>query len=145
MTAGENLPGWKDKVLFTPGPLTTLQIIEEEGLVEQAAELGEMALTRLEDMKGRHPLIGDVRGRGCLLGIELVSDRETRAPACEAAEAVLYKALGRGLGFKTTMCNVLALAPPLITTTEQMHHALDIVEACIAEVERDFSSSRSGG
>ena len=57
----------------------------------------------------RHPLIGDVRGLGLLLGIELVKDRQTRERASDAAESVMYAALSRGLSFKTTMGNILTL------------------------------------
>ena len=121
----------------TRAALTTIQIIEEEGLVENAATVGGAGLKRLHDMKEAHPLIGDVRGRGCLLGAELVLDRDTREPAVDAADAVLYKALDRGLNFKTTMGNILTLTPPLIITEEQMSRAMDIIEECIAEVERD--------
>ena len=64
-------------------------------------------------MKRRHALIGDVRGRGLLLGLELVTDRGAKTPAADAAERVLYRALSRGLSFKTTMGNVLTLTPPL--------------------------------
>ncbi len=77
--------------------LTTIEIIEDEGLVQRAATLGERALARLEDMKARHPLIGDVRGRGLALGVELVQDRETKAPAHDAAEAIFYRALEAGI------------------------------------------------
>lgn len=61
--------------------LTTMAIIENEGLVQNAAAVGKLALERLEEMKESYPLIGDVRGRGCLLGIELVLDRESEEPA----------------------------------------------------------------
>jgi 4-aminobutyrate aminotransferase len=121
----------------TRAALTTIQIIEDEGLVENAAQVGAAALARLEEMKLRHPLIGDVRGRGLVLGIELVRDRETKQPADEAAEAVLYRALSRQLSFKTTMGNVLTLTPPLTITSAEMECALGIIEACIGEVERD--------
>jgi 4-aminobutyrate aminotransferase len=90
-------------------------------------------LTRLQDMKQRHRLIGDVRGRGLLLGIELVEDRGSKAPAHAAAERVLYRALSAGLSFKTTMGNMLTLTPPLITTFQQMDQALDILDRCLAE------------
>ncbi len=113
--------------------LATLEVIEREGLVENAARVGDHALARMEEMKRRHPLIGDVRGRGFLLGMELVSDRDAKTPAGDAAERVLYRALSRGLSFKTTMGNVLTLTPPLVTTREQMDDALDIVEQCLAE------------
>jgi 4-aminobutyrate aminotransferase len=117
--------------------LTTLRIIEEEGLVENAARVGAIGLDRLREMMARHPLIGDVRGRGCLMGAELVLDRDSREPASEAADAVLYKALSQGLSFKTTMGNVLTFTPPLIVTASQMHQAMDIIEVCLAEVEKD--------
>ena len=112
--------------------LATIEIIEDEGLVANAAKVGAFALARMNEMKSRHPLIGDVRGVGCLLGIELVVDRETRAPANDAAEAVLYAALDKGLSFKTTFGNVMTLTPPLTVTEGDMARALDIIEDCIA-------------
>jgi len=112
--------------------LATLQVIEREGLVDNAARVGAHALARLQAMKRRHPLIGDVRGRGLLLGIELVSDRDTKTPASDAAEQVLYHALSRGLSFKTTMGHVLTLTPPLVTTPAQMDAALDILDEAVA-------------
>ena len=116
--------------------LTTLAIIEEEGLVEHAARLGELALGRLGKMKQSHPAIGDVRGRGCFLGIELVQDRDSREPDGDLAEAVLYRCLDAGLSFKTTMGNVLTLTPPLVTTAPEMTRALDIVDSAIQDATR---------
>ncbi len=112
--------------------LATLEVIEREGLVENAARVGAHALARLQAMKQRHAVIGDVRGRGLLLGIELVVERATKTPATDLAEQVLYRALSRGLSFKTTMGNVLTLTPPLITTVAQMDTALDILDECLA-------------
>ena len=113
--------------------LATLEVIEREGLVENAARVGAHALERLNDMKRRHATIGDVRGRGLLIGIDLVTDRVAKTPATDLAEQVLYHALSRGLSFKTTMGNVLTLTPPLITTVAQMDAALDILDECLAE------------
>lgn len=113
--------------------LETLAIIADEDLVGNAARVGALALERLEAMKARLPAIGDVRGRGCLIGIELVRDRATREPDADLAEAVLYRALDAGLSFKTTMGNVLTLTPPLVVTEAQMGDALDILEAAIAD------------
>ncbi len=113
--------------------LATLRVIEREGLVDHAARLGAHALDRLHDMKRRHHLVGDVRGRGLLLGLDLVLDREAKTPAGAAAERVLYRALARGLSFKTTMGHVLTLTPPLVTTLAEMDQALDILDACLAE------------
>ena len=80
------------------------------------------------------PNIGDVRGRGLLLGIDLVRQRETREPASDLADRVLYACLARGLSFKTTMGNVLTLTPPLTTSLAQMDAALDIIESAVMEI-----------
>jgi 4-aminobutyrate aminotransferase len=111
--------------------LTMIGIVEDEGLVEQAARVGALAMGRMREMMARLPAIGDVRGRGLVLGIELVKGRATKEPDDDLAEAVLYRALDRGLSFKTTMGNVLTLTPPLVVTEDEMMRALDIVEEAI--------------
>ena len=75
-----------------------------------------------------------MRGQGLLIGVELVTDRTAKTPAVEAAEAVMYRALDRGLSFKTTFGNILTLTPPLTTTAEQMNDALDILDDCLATI-----------
>lgn len=114
--------------------LTTIEIIEDEKLVENARKVGQAALERMAKMRRKHDLIGDVRGRGLLLGLELVADRETKMPAKAEAEKIMYRALDRGLSFKTTMGNVLTLTPPLTITKDEMMRALDIIEDCLASV-----------
>jgi 4-aminobutyrate aminotransferase len=116
--------------------LATLQVIEQDDLVGNAARVGAHALERLHALKQRHALIGDVRGRGLLLGLELVTDRAAKSPAADQAEAVLYHAMSNGLSFKTTMGNVLTLTPPLITTVAQMDRAIDILDAALTAVAK---------
>ncbi|MGH6814203.1 MAG: (R)-1-hydroxy-2-aminoethylphosphonate ammonia-lyase [Hyphomicrobiaceae bacterium] len=113
--------------------LATIEIIEAEGLVENAARVGGAALERLDAMKLRLPSIGDVRGRGLLIGVELVRDRAGKEPDGDLAEAVMYAALDRGLSFKTTMGNVLTLTPPLTVSHAEMTQALDILEAALQD------------
>ena len=115
--------------------LTTIEIIEDEGLVENAARVGARALERLHAMQDKHPLIGNVPGLGLIIGIELVLDRDTKEPAAEIADRVMYRALEKGLSFKTTMGNVLTLTPPLITTGRDMDRALDILDEALGEEE----------
>jgi len=115
----------------TRAALTTIEIIEDEELIENAARVGASALVRLHEMKSKHTLIGDVRGLGFLMGIELVTSRVSKAPAKEAAEAVMYRALEKGLSFKTTFGNVLTLTPPLTVTEAEMNRALDILDECL--------------
>jgi len=111
--------------------LETIQIIEDENLVENAARVGARALARLRAWTSRFPAVGDVRGRGFLIGIEL---RDIEGQSAKlVAERTLYNALERGLSFKTTMGTVLTLTPPLITTQEDMDHALDILEEALEQ------------
>jgi 4-aminobutyrate aminotransferase len=116
--------------------LATIEYIEKHHLAEHASELGRHALARMTEMMERHPLIGDVRGIGLFMGIELVKDRETRERATDETEAVMYAALSKGLSFKLTMGNIITLTPALIITKDEMDKALDIIEECIAEVEK---------
>lgn len=116
--------------------LATIEYIEKHDLAGHASKLGRYALTRMTEMMERHPLIGDVRGLGLLLGIELVKDRATRERATDEAEAVMYSALTKGLSFKLTMGNILTLTPALTITKDEMDKALSIIEECLAEVEK---------
>jgi 4-aminobutyrate aminotransferase len=115
--------------------LTTIMIIEEEGLVDNAAEMGEYALANLRELQSSHPLIGDVRGRGCMLGVELVLNHNSKEPATDAADAVLYAALSRGLNFKISMGNVLTLSPPLVVSRAQIDQAVSILDESLSECE----------
>jgi len=117
--------------------LAAIGVIENESLLENARVQGEHALGRLRDMMARHPTVGEVRGLGLLMGIELVKDRATMERASDEAERVMYRALTKGLNFKLTMGNILTLTPALTITRQEMDRALDILEECLAEVEAD--------
>lgn len=123
----------KNPVLCAAG-LATIEAIEEEGLLERARERGRHALERLMQMRDRYKLIGDVRGLGLLLGIELVRDPVTKERATDEAEAVLYRCLSAGLSFKISMGSILTLAPPLVISAADLDRALDIIEEAIAQV-----------
>lgn len=84
-------------------------------------------------MREKFSAIGDVRLVGALLGIELIKDPATREKAVDEAEKILYFCLEQGLSFKISQGNVLTLAPPLIITEEELHHAMDIVEQAIGK------------
>lgn len=114
--------------------LATIEVIEAEGLLEQARTVGAFALKRMQDLMARHSIIGSVRGLGLLLGIELVKNRATREPAVDEAERVLYAALSRGLSFKVTLGNMLTLTPPLVITESELGRALEIIDKCLGEV-----------
>lgn len=113
--------------------LATLAVIEEEELVENAARMGEVALGGLRELQKAHPVIGDVRGRGCMWGIELVLDRQTKEPAYALANQVLYEAMSRGLSFKIMGGNVLTLTPPLIISESHVQRALAILDESLSK------------
>ena len=113
--------------------LATIDVIEKERLLENARDLGNHALGRMHEMKRKHTVIGDVRGLGLLMGMELVKDRSTGERATDLAEDVMYRALAKGLSFKVTMGNVLTLTPPLTITGDEMDQALDILDISLTE------------
>ena len=115
--------------------LATLQVIEEEKLPERARRLGNRALDRMRAMAERHRLIGEVRGLGLLMGMELLRDKKARSRGSDEAEKVMYGALRRGLNFKITMGNLLTLTPALTISQTELDQAFDILEGCISEVE----------
>lgn len=115
--------------------LATIDIIEQENLLEHVQKVSTHALQRMNEMKSRHRLIGDVRGIGFLLGIELVRNQTTLEKASTEAEKVMYLAMDAGLNFKLTMGNILTLTPALTLTQAEMDRALDILDQCISQVE----------
>ena len=116
--------------------LAVLDIFEREGLVERAQKLGAMAMDRMRAMQAAYPLIGDVRGQGAMVAMELVRDHAKRTPATAEAGAILAEARERGLLLiKAGLYdNVIRLLMPLVTTDEEMARALDIIEASLAAV-----------
>ncbi len=114
--------------------LAMLEFIEQQQLLEKSKALEAIFYARLNEMKHRFALIGDVRGIGCLWGIELVKDRSTKEKASIEAEQVMYECLQNGLSFKISQGNVLQLCPPLVITKQELATALDIIEAAIAKL-----------
>lgn len=90
--------------------------------------------TSMTILKEKYELIGDIRGRGLLWGVELVTNRETKEKAVEKAEQVMYKCLKNGLSFKVSAGNVLQLAPALTITRTELKNAIQILEHALDSV-----------
>ncbi len=118
--------------------LATIEFVEQNKLPENSARLGNYAVSKFNEMKRVHKLIGDVRGMGLLIGVELVRDRETKERATKEAEVVMYKAMEKGLSFKCSMGNVLTLTPALTISRKEMDDAISIIDECLSYVERDL-------
>jgi 4-aminobutyrate aminotransferase len=121
--------------LCSTAALAEIEYIEQNNLVENAAKVGSHALSRLNEMKEKHQLIGNIAGVGLHIGIDLVKDHETKERAVEEADSIMYKAMERGLAFKIIEGNIITLRPALTITIEEMDQALSIIEESIEEVE----------
>ena len=114
--------------------LASLDVIERDGLVERAARIGELARSRLRETADRHECIGDVRGRGAMVAIELVADRSTKEPAPKVASRVIEECYREGvIVLKAgTYDNVVRLLPPLTIDESLLQEGLDVVEKSVA-------------
>ncbi|HEV2471100.1 MAG TPA: aspartate aminotransferase family protein [Chthonomonadales bacterium] len=118
--------------------LATIEVIESDDLCGRSQSMGEYALDCCKKMQHRQPAIGDVRGIGLLLALELV--KSDGAPDPETADRVLYRCLRNGLSFKVSGGNVVTLCPPLTISEEDINRALSILEKSI-ELECDKASA----
>jgi 4-aminobutyrate aminotransferase len=116
--------------------LATLDILEREG-VANAATVGGQMLERLRTWPALHPIVGDVRGRGLMIGIEIVKDQQTRAVAGAWRDRIVELAFERGLLILGCGETSIRLAPPLIVNEHEATIALDILEECVVQVERE--------
>ncbi|MBW1844070.1 MAG: aminotransferase class III-fold pyridoxal phosphate-dependent enzyme [Deltaproteobacteria bacterium] len=114
--------------------LAVLDVIDEEGLLENAHEVGRHLERGLAELVNEHPIIGDVRGSGLFWGIDLVSDRESRHPLERAKAKQIVSAICREgvlMGLMGTHGNVLKLRPPLPFSRANADHALEVIDACL--------------
>jgi 2,2-dialkylglycine decarboxylase (pyruvate) len=118
--------------------LTVLDVIERDGLVARAGQLGKLLGERLFAMRDSIEVVGDVRGRGLLQGIELVSDKASKTPADALGKAVTKACLERGLHLNIVqlpgMGGIFRIAPPLTASEEELQKGMDILEASIKAV-----------
>jgi 4-aminobutyrate aminotransferase len=115
--------------------LTTLKLLKDR-LMANAADVGAYLMAALKALMDRHPLIGDVRGRGLMVGVELVRDRRTKERAIEERDAVVSGAFARGLLLLGAGKNAIRFSPPLVITREQVDIAVGIFGEALSDVER---------
>ena len=118
--------------------LATIKLLRGQ-LIRHAADVGAHLLAGLRDMSDRHPLIGDVRGKGLMIGVELVRDRATKERATDECEAVVEAAFRRGVLLLSAGLNTVRFSPPLVFTKLQADIALDVFDQALAQVEREGS------
>jgi len=121
--------------------LASIEVIEEEDLLENSTRVGNFIMKRLNEMKDKHPIIGDVKGKGMLLGIELVKDKATKEPFDQAGKLVYQKAFAKGLAW-IPAGHILRMSPPIIMDEHYANLGLDMIEEAIDEVERQFGYTK---
>jgi len=123
--------------IIVAAALAVLNVIQQEQLTENAAKLGDYILKRLHEIAETHEIIGDLRGKGLMIGMELVTERKTKTPATQARDQIILDAFKHGLLLLAAGPSSLRLAPPLILTHAQADSGLQIIEKVIDTVEKN--------
>ncbi len=118
--------------------LATINVIEEENLLDRVTRLGNEVMKRLRELQGRSKIVGDVRGKGFMIGVELVKDKTTKKPAKKEAHEVMIRTWKSGVAVITAGKSVIRIAPPLNIPEEYLDKALSILEEKIKEVESEL-------
>ncbi|HRP06335.1 MAG TPA: aminotransferase class III-fold pyridoxal phosphate-dependent enzyme, partial [Opitutaceae bacterium] len=120
--------------------LISTQVIESENLLEHSTHLGKVALKRMQRMKEQHRIVGDVRAKGCLMGIELVKDKSTKEPFDKAGTLVYQKAFRKGLAW-IPAGHILRMSPPIVMDEATLLKGLDLIDEAIGETARELGFS----
>jgi 4-aminobutyrate aminotransferase len=114
--------------------LATMRIIEKEKLKENATKQGEYAMKRLREWVDEYEIIGDVRGKGLMIGVEVIKDKKSRAQDGDMAHEIIHRAWKKGLVAIGAGENCFRIAPPLVITRDILDAGLDMLEATVKEV-----------
>jgi 4-aminobutyrate aminotransferase len=117
--------------------LAVINAIREENLLENATKQGAYIMKRLEELKDSCSIVGDVRGKGLMIGMEVVEDKKTRKPAPDKVNEIMMRSWKRGVNVITCGASTMRVAPPLVITRELVDAALDIIEDATREVEKE--------
>ena len=115
--------------------MASLDVIEQEGLLKNSDVVGNHMLKRMADWPAKHKIVGDVRGRGLMLGVEIVKDQKTKEYAPDLRDKIVEESFEKGLLFLGCGPSTVRLCPPLVVTREQADVAVDVLEASITKVE----------
>ncbi len=118
--------------------LATLDVIEKEGLLQNAKEVGEYMVKRMADWPRKHKIVGDVRGRGLMIGVEIVKDQKTREYGNAERDRIVELAFERGVLFLGCGPSTLRIAPSLVVTKDEADVAIDALEESISIVEKSM-------
>lgn len=136
-TGGSHASTFGGNPLSCVAALAVIDVIKEEGLLENATKQGTYILKRLEELKDESEIIGDVRGKGLMIGVEIVTDKEDKKPASDKSNEVIMRSWKRGVAAATCGVSTIRICPPLNITRELVDSALEILVDVIKEVEME--------
>jgi 4-aminobutyrate aminotransferase len=114
-----------------------IDVVKDEKLLDNANKQGAYIMKRLGDLKEQCEIVGDVRGKGLMIGMEIVEDKESRKPAPEKVTEIMVRSWKRGINVISCGISTIRIAPPLIITRDLVDSALDIIEDVTKEVEKE--------
>ncbi|HUW47179.1 MAG TPA: aminotransferase class III-fold pyridoxal phosphate-dependent enzyme, partial [Patescibacteria group bacterium] len=114
-----------------------IDVIKEEKLLENATKQGAYIMKRLNELKEESEIVGDVRGKGLMIGMEIVESKESKKPAPQKVHEIMMRSWKRGINVISCGASTIRIAPPLVITKELVDSALDIIEDTIRQVEKE--------
>jgi 4-aminobutyrate aminotransferase/(S)-3-amino-2-methylpropionate transaminase len=135
---GDHLSTFGGNPICCAAAIANLDIFDEEKLVEASAKKGEYLLKRFKELQMKHPLIGDVRGKGLMIGVELVKDRKTKTPGTDETIKLRESMRKRGIlvGTGGVKACVIRFQPPLIITMKELDNAVDVMDEELEKIEK---------
>jgi 4-aminobutyrate aminotransferase len=114
--------------------LATLDVIEHEGLLQHSAEVGNYIMKRMADWPNKYEIVGDIRGRGLMIGVDIVKDKKTREYGAAERDRIIQLAFEKGILFLGAGPSTIRIAPPLVVTKDEADVALEALEESISTV-----------
>ncbi len=135
--AGSHASTFGGNPLACVASLAVIDVIKEEKLLENATKQGNYIMKRLNDLKEECDIVGDVRGKGLMIGAEIVEDKKTKKPAGDKTKEIMMRCWKRGIAMITCGASTIRIAPPLIITRELVDAGMEIIEDITKEVEKE--------
>ena len=135
--AGSHASTFGGNPLACVASLAVIDVIKEEKLLENATKQGNYIMKRLNDLKEECDIVGDVRGKGLMIGAEIVEDKKTKKPAGDKTKEIMMRCWKRGIAMITCGASTIRIAPPLIITRELVDAGMEIIEDVTKEVEKE--------
>lgn len=135
--AGSHASTFGGNPLSCAASRAVIEVIKEEKLLENATKQGAYIMKRLEELKEQSEIVGDVRGKGLMIGLEIVENKESKKPASGKVTEIMMRSWKRGVAVITCGASTIRIAPPLVITRELVDSALDIIEDAVKEVEKE--------